>query len=107
MYCENIPTYIKSHLNSKYAIDFFLFFSFFTRNETENKLSVLAKNALYYQNKQCFGVKRKIKFDSMGVILMGQSSFHAAYGTGDFLYCCDLDLENLHSSDTASAKPVS
>ena len=61
--CENIglPTYIKSHLNSKYA-----------------------ENELYYQNKQCFGAKNKIKFDSMGVTLMGLSSLHTAYGPGDF-----------------------
>ena len=24
VYCENIPTYIKSHFNSMYAMDFFL-----------------------------------------------------------------------------------
>ena len=30
--------------------------------------------------------KRKIKFDSIGVTLMGLSSLHAAYGPGDYWY---------------------
>ena len=30
--------------------------------------------------------KSKIKFDSIGVTLMGLSSFHAAYGPGDYWY---------------------
>ena len=30
--------------------------------------------------------KNKIKFDSIGVNLMGLSSFHAAYGPGDYWY---------------------
>ena len=44
--CENIPTHIKSHLNSKYALDF---------SETEIILSVLAENAVHYENKRCSG----------------------------------------------------
>ena len=30
--------------------------------------------------------KSKIKFDSIGVILMGLSSLHGAYGPGDYWY---------------------
>ena len=30
--------------------------------------------------------KSKIKFDSMGVTLMGPSSFHTVYGPGDYWY---------------------
>ena len=30
--------------------------------------------------------KSKIKFDSMGVTLMGLSSLHSAYGPGDYWY---------------------
>ena len=30
--------------------------------------------------------KGKIKFDSMGVTLMGLSSLHSAYGSGDYWY---------------------
>ena len=30
--------------------------------------------------------KRKIKFDSISVALMGLSSLHAAYGPGDYWY---------------------
>ena len=28
--------------------------------------------------------KNKVKFDSIGVILMGLSSLHSAYGPGDY-----------------------
>ena len=55
--CDNIPTYMKAHFNSEYAIDFF-----FTRSETEIILVVLAKNVLYYQNKQFFGKKIGVTF---------------------------------------------
>ena len=61
-----------------------IFSSIFTRNEAEIILSVLDKNALYYQNKQCIGRKSKTKFDFKGVTLMGLSSLHSAYGPGDY-----------------------
>ena len=63
-----------------------IFSLIFTRNKTEILLSVLAKNALYYQNKQCFEKKSNINFDSIGVTLMGLSSLHVAYGPGDYCY---------------------
>ena len=47
--------------------------------------------------------KNKTKFESMGVILMGLSSLHSAYGPGDYWYilvviettqtCLDLGVE--------------
>ena len=45
-------------------------------------LSVLAKNAIYAQNKQCFG--KKVRSNLIGVTLMGLSSLHAVYGPGDY-----------------------
>ena len=57
MYCENITTFIKSHLNRKYAMDFF------PKSLQEMKQSVLAKHALYDQNKQFFG--KKVRLNSI------------------------------------------
>ena len=50
VYCENTNT--SSHILIVNTLWIFL-----VRNETEIILSVLAEDALYYQNKQCFGTK--------------------------------------------------